>query len=76
MRQRLVDLLAQQDISSASRALIKALTLGDKSAISPQQWLVLSKSGTTHLMAISGLHIGLVAGIIYFLVFQGLLRLP
>ncbi|MCK5667115.1 MAG: DNA internalization-related competence protein ComEC/Rec2, partial [Thiotrichaceae bacterium] len=61
---------------SESLALIKALTLGDKSQISTQQWNVLSKSGTNHLMAISGLHIGLVAGIVYWLVFQCWLRVP
>ncbi|NOQ14097.1 MAG: DNA internalization-related competence protein ComEC/Rec2 [Methyloprofundus sp.] len=76
MRQTFIDLLQQQQLSSDSRALIKALTLGDKSSISTQQWQVLSKSGTSHLMAISGLHIGLVAGIIYFLVFQSWVRVP
>ena len=76
LRQTLINLLDLHSISSDSLALIKALTLGDKSSISTQQWLVLSKSGTSHLMAISGLHIGLVAGIVYFLVFQGWLRVP
>ncbi len=76
IRQTLVNLLDQQEISDDSRALIKALTLGDKSSISTQQWQVLSNSGTSHLMAISGLHIGLVAGIMYFLVFQIWIRVP
>lgn len=75
-RQALVDLLNQQVISPEARALVKALTLGDKSAISVQQWEVLSKTGTSHLMAISGLHIGLVAGLIYFFSFQCWLRTP
>ena len=76
LRQRLADLLALQDISLESLALIKALGIGDKSQISAQQWQVLSKSGTNHLMAISGLHIGLVAGMVYWLVFKCWLRLP
>ncbi|MBT5221988.1 MAG: DNA internalization-related competence protein ComEC/Rec2 [Gammaproteobacteria bacterium] len=76
IRQKLADLLAQQDISPASLALIKALSIGDKSQISVRQWQVLSKSGTNHLMAISGLHIGLVAGMVYWLVFKCWLRLP
>jgi competence protein ComEC len=76
IRQKLADLLAQQDISPASLALIKALSIGDKSQISVRQWQVLSMSGTNHLMAISGLHIGLIAGMVYWLVFKCWLRLP
>ncbi|MCK5640480.1 MAG: DNA internalization-related competence protein ComEC/Rec2, partial [Gammaproteobacteria bacterium] len=34
----------------------------------PRQWEVLIATGTNHLMAISGLHIGLVAGLVYLLV--------
>ena len=41
--------------------LMAALLLGDKSAIDPQQWQLFSHTGTTHLMVISGLHIGLMA---------------
>ncbi|OQK18378.1 hypothetical protein AU255_11335 [Methyloprofundus sedimenti] len=76
IRQKLADLLIKQDISPASMALIKALSIGDKSQISARQWQVLSSSGTNHLMAISGLHIGLIAGMVYWLVFNCWLRLP
>lgn len=41
--------------------ILTALTLGVKHAISDAQWKVLQRTGTTHLMAISGLHIGLFA---------------
>ncbi len=54
--------------------LIKALIIGDKSSISQAQWQVLRKTGTVHLMAISGLHIGLIAGIIFFVVLKIWLR--
>jgi competence protein ComEC len=43
------------------RALIVALALGDQSGITPAMWDVLNHTGTNHLLAISGLHIGLVA---------------
>ena len=76
VRQKLADLLTQQDISPANLALIKALSIGDKSQISAQQWQVLSRSGTNHLMAISGLHIGLIAGMVYWFIFKCWLRLP
>lgn len=47
---------------------MQALTIGHKSNISTRQWQVLRNTGTSHLMAISGLHIGLVAGLVFFLV--------
>ncbi len=42
-------------------ALLKALMVGDTSAISRAQWTVFQATGTQHLVAISGLHIGLIA---------------
>ncbi|MCW8911425.1 MAG: DNA internalization-related competence protein ComEC/Rec2 [Gammaproteobacteria bacterium] len=46
--------------------LIAALTIGYKSDISSQHWRLLTLTGTSHLMAISGLHIGLVAGMVFW----------
>lgn len=51
-----------------SMPLIKALAIGDKSSITTEQWDVLRNTGTSHLMAISGLHIGLAALFIYVLI--------
>ncbi|MDT0635889.1 DNA internalization-related competence protein ComEC/Rec2 [Spectribacter hydrogenoxidans] len=51
-------------------ALIRGLVLGDRSALTDVDWQVLRHTGTSHLMAISGLHIGLLAT----LVFLGLRR--
>lgn len=64
MDKRLDALLAPGD----ARAVIKAITLGDRSEITAEQWLVYARTGTSHLMAISGLHIGLAAGGTYALV--------
>ena len=41
--------------------LVAALAVGDRAAIDAAQWKVLINTGTNHLMAISGLHIGLAA---------------
>ncbi len=35
-----------------------------------EQWHLFRRTGTVHLIAISGLHIGLIAGLIYFLVLK------
>lgn len=76
LRYELLKLLDTVAISKDSLALIKALTIGDKSQISSVQWQIMAKSGTNHLMAISGLHIGLIAAMVYAVVFAIWLRLP
>lgn len=48
-------------------ALIRALVIGDRSRIGDDQWEIFRRTGTNHLMAISGLHIGIIAGLLYFL---------
>ncbi len=50
--------------------LIKALTIGERQGISQKQWDVFRKTGTVHLLAISGLHIGLISGLMYFMAFK------
>lgn len=48
-------------------ALITALVFGVREGITETEWQVFRDTGTAHLMAISGLHIGLVASVVYFL---------
>lgn len=48
-------------------ALVRALALGDRADMDRTQWRTLTHTGTNHLLAISGLHIGLVAGIAFSL---------
>ena len=45
---------------------ILALLIGDTSEINQQQWHLLRSTGTIHLFAISGLHIGIAAAIGFF----------
>ena len=62
-RQSLASQIDQLEETSdrSTLSMIKALAIGDKSSMSKQQWQVLTNTGTSHLMAISGLHIGLAA---------------
>src|SRR5665648_569701 len=48
--------------------LIPALTIGMREGIAQKDWQVFRDTGTSHLMAISGLHIGLMAGFLYALI--------
>lgn len=43
--------------------VLAAIAVGDRSAITQAQWQVFRRTGTAHLMAISGLHIGMLAGL-------------
>lgn len=48
-------------------ALVDGLVLGDRSRLSNRNWAVFRATGTNHLMAVSGLHLGIMAGAAYFL---------
>ena len=55
---------------------VPALAVGDRSGLGAAHWETLTATGTNHLIAISGLHIGLVAGLVYLLLLKcwGLLQ--
>lgn len=48
--------------------LAKALVTGDRGGIDPDQRERWSKAGLSHLLAISGLHVGLIAGLAFSLI--------
>jgi competence protein ComEC len=50
------------EVPSASSRYLQALALGDTRGLDDGDWQVLRASGLTHLIAISGFHVGLVAG--------------
>lgn len=66
-RQLIAEKLEQILSDNASLPLIKALTIGDGDSLTSEQWDIFRKTGTTHLMVISGSHIALVAGLVYLL---------
>lgn len=66
-RQFLAERLDAALADAAHPELVKALVLGEDSGIRPEQWEILRRTGTTHLMVISGSHIGLLAGWVFWL---------
>lgn len=63
----------QNEISAAISnhslaAFVSALCVGLRAGLTESNWRVFQKTGTNHLIAIAGLHIGFVAGFIYFLI--------
>jgi len=75
LRQRLQSQLAAYLSEHPMQGVVSALTIGYRDAISQQQWAIFRQTGTNHLVAISGLHIGLVAGLVFMLVKWGWARL-
>jgi len=49
-------------------SLLSALSFGERGNIDQETWLVLNKTNTQHLIAISGLHLGLIATGSFFLI--------
>ncbi|MGF1908363.1 DNA internalization-related competence protein ComEC/Rec2 [Vibrio kasasachensis] len=52
------------------RGLLLALTFGERAYVDKNQWLRLQQSGLSHLVAISGLHIGIAFGFGWLVGFQ------
>nr|MBO2466447.1 DNA internalization-related competence protein ComEC/Rec2 [Xanthomonadaceae bacterium] len=49
-------------VASPSARFVRALALGDTRGLDDADWAALRAAGLTHLIAISGFHVGLVAG--------------
>ena len=62
LRRRFADRIDSLFPAGEARAVLKAITVGARNEISDSQWQLYARTGTSHLMAISGLHIGLAAG--------------
>ena len=76
LRQRFVARTAELMPSGPEAAVLAALVVGARHQLSQDQWDRYARTGTSHLIAISGLHIGLAAGGAYMLAscLGGLLR--
>ena len=50
-------------------AVLKALAIGDQSEVPQVQWQIFLRTGVNHLMSISGLHVTMVSGLIFALIY-------
>jgi len=65
-RQRIASDLEAAIPDGAALGHMLALAVGVRNRLDADDWNVLRRTGTAHLMAISGLHIGLAAGFAFF----------
>ena len=67
IRRRVVDRIDVAVADEASAAVLMAIAVGARHRIAQPQWDEFAATGTSHLMAISGLHVGLAAASAYCL---------
>jgi competence protein ComEC len=72
LRNRLRDQLSQADYAG----IVSALALGDQAAIPSDQWQLFRRTGVTHLMSISGMHVTLLGWLVYMASLWSWRRLP
>ena len=67
VRQTLGERIGERLADHPLAGVVVALANGDARGIGDAQWRTLRRTGTLHLVAISGLHISLIGGIAFFL---------
>ena len=72
IRERILSALPQDPYAG----VIAALAIGDQRAIPPEQWQTFTRTGVNHLMSISGLHVTMVSGLAFALVYGFWRRVP
>lgn len=60
LRSELTERIGSQHLSSQQQAIIAAMTLGEKGSLSKDTRQTFKASGASHILAISGLHIGII----------------
>ena len=58
---RMTDLLRKSGLQGDELGLIIALTIGDKEYLEKEQLTSFSRAGAMHIMAVSGLHVGMIS---------------
>jgi competence protein ComEC len=67
LREGLGDQLTELAPNQSTAGIIEALTLNLTRHISPEDWELFRRTGTIHLFGISGEHIALISGLVYWL---------
>ena len=70
LRQRtlLLERLQSSGLSGDQYAIVAAMALGDKSALTPELKDTYAKTGASHILALSGLHLGIIYALLSMLI--------
>ena len=69
MRDRLLSLASRTNLTDDTRALLYAMTVGERSGLTASLRGDFSRSGVSHVLALSGLHFGMVYAVILFFLY-------
>ncbi|MBO5721079.1 MAG: ComEC/Rec2 family competence protein [Bacteroidales bacterium] len=69
IRKRIHTNITNLNVSNSTKALISAMILGDTSLLSKEMRSSYSSSGLSHILAVSGLHIGIIGLIIFLMLY-------
>lgn len=67
LREELLNIYRQQSIDKTELEILSALTLGYKRDLEPETKRVFSSAGAMHILAVSGLHVGIIFWVISLL---------
>jgi competence protein ComEC len=67
--QRMIGAFKAAGLDGEELGLVTALTIGDKDLIDKEHLTTFSRSGTMHIMAVSGMHVGMISLGLSFLLF-------
>lgn len=67
LRNKALQTLQELGLSDSNLQLIAALAFGDKSLLDDETKYNFSTAGAMHVLAVSGLHVGIINGILFFL---------
>lgn len=63
-QQKVVEIYRNWPLDEEVRSVVSALTIGDKSELTAELKEVYSAAGASHVLALSGLHIGILSGLL------------
>lgn len=67
LREKLLEQYGRLPADSGGRQVLAALTLGDKSGMTPSIRELYARTGTSHVLALSGLHLGMLISLLMLL---------
>jgi len=65
----MIDTFRKAGLRGEELGLVTALTIGDKELLGKEQLTTFSRSGAMHVMAVSGLHVGMISMALSFILF-------
>lgn len=66
-RERLLEMYRLLPLDEAQRQLVAALTLGSRGGVDARQRAVFAQSGVSHVLALSGMHLGILVSLLLVL---------